>query len=297
MVSDNLALSHHYNNYQITPSYILALLIIKPRHRSQIDTSIQSITIHRTSVPTMVRSNILISSFGFLAISSALPTTTESSGLQSRAYRECALNTSYFKCGIYDGCFASDPCIVPPTESIPPTQTTCKNSTTTKDQRVMYVVAPLESDTRTKTTVPHFQVISGDMDVNEVGVFTGIPADAKSCSLGWHQGDANKRTFKVTGNGLVSAWQLDDLNTKDGVSWSDVKSAKTVGKEAGPDFTSWDLPEYGSTNHGSWSLDCRETIYIKFETLKVPADSDSKEYRNVYMDQDENNGFYVRYEC
>ncbi|KAI0121769.1 hypothetical protein BJ170DRAFT_688002 [Xylariales sp. AK1849] len=238
----------------------------------------------------MVRSSTLVSGFGLLAMSSALPTTAEPSNLQTRVGKDCAAGTSYFKCFTYDGCFASDPCTTPPT-----TQSTCTNGTTTKDQRDMYVVVPSDPDSVTPA-VEYFQVISGDMDINQVGIFTGIPADAKKCSLHWKQGGPDERVFKVTGNGLVSATQVDNLSTCGGVSWSEVQSAKVISKEAGPDFTYWDQREFAAATHGSWDLTCAETIYMKFETLKG-AGQDVKEYRNVYLEQDDKNGWYIEYTC
>lgn len=259
----------------------------------------------------------------------APPTTSTTEDLEAREWKECAAGTWYSKCGIYDGCFNYDPCISPstsssletreyqdcaagtwyykcgendgcfdhdPCSSTTPAGPSCTNGTTTDDQRDMFVVVPANPET-TGSAVKYFQVVSGSMDINQVGVFSGIPAEAKSCSLGWKQGDAASRSFKVTGNGRVSVFQIEGIDATDGVSWSEVEGATVTSTEFGPDLTNWDSPSIGATDHGSWGLTCAETIYLKFATHKGPEDTGSDEYRNVYLEQDDNNGFYVSYTC
>jgi hypothetical protein len=160
----------------------------------------------------------------------------------------------------------------------------------------MHVVVPSNPEYSTQD-VGYFQVISGDMDVNEVGIFTGIPADAKRCTLGWKQGGPDERAFKVTGNGRVSAIQLNGLDAADGYTWTDVQNANAISAEFGPDFSFWDGPEYPATTHGSWDLNCAETIYMKFETHKGAENQGVDGYRNVYLEQDDKNGWYINYTC
>lgn len=160
----------------------------------------------------------------------------------------------------------------------------------------MYVVLP--SDPQSKAPgVSYFQVVSGGPDIDQVGVFKGIPAGARSCSLYWKQADADERVFKVTGNGRVSAIQYDNFDTGNGISWSDVENAKAISAEFGPDMSAWDRPNYPAWDHGFWTLTCAETIYMKFETHKGAENQGVNDYRNVYMDQDDKNGWYIRYKC
>lgn len=215
-----------------------------------------------------------------------------SSSLETREYQDCAAGTWYYKCGENDGCFDHDPCT-----STTPAESACTNGTTTNDQRDMFVVYPANPET-TGSAVKYFQVVSGSMDINQVGVFSGIPAEAKSCKLGWKQGAAADRSFKVTGNGRVSVFQIEGIDATDGVSWSEVEDATVTSTEFGPDLTNWDSPSIGVWDHGSsWGLTCAETIYLKFATHKGAEDNGSDEYRNVYLEQDDNNGFYVSYTC
>lgn len=157
----------------------------------------------------------------------------------------------------------------------------------------MRVVVPSQPD-YTTPAVEYFQVQSGDMDINQVGVFSGIPADAKRCTLHWKQAGPDERSFTVTGSGLLSAFQIDNLDASGDVAWADVEKANTISKEFSPDLTYWDGPTFLATTHGSWDLKCAETVYLKFETHETGG---VKEAANVYLEQDDKNGFYVQYEC
>ena len=52
----------------------------------------------------------------------------------------------------------------------------------------------------------------------QVAVFAGVPAGAQKCSLGWDQGPADARDFRVEGSGLLSVQQLRDGSLH--VTWS-----------------------------------------------------------------------------
>lgn len=164
----------------------------------------------------------------------------------------------------------------------------------------MYDVIPASPDTKSPATAD-FHVRSGqkdpnDQDIDQVGIFTGIPATATQCSLNWKQGAPNERTFTVQGNGRVSAIQLDNLNISNGVSWSDVEKAQTIGTEAGPDFSFWDGADFGASTHSTGPVTCAQTIYIKFETHKGPENNGVNDPRDVFLKQDDKNGWYITYQ-
>ena len=259
----------------------------------------------------MVRTKALVSAFSLVAIASALPTATTSSNLEAREYQECEPGTWKSSCGDIHGCFDYDPCVNPPssvkarqnpstetpTMALPSTPTpSVATGRTFQNTTSMYYVTPSSPDAQ-GPKASRFQVSSGPKIVDQVGAFSGIPAGAKKCTLWWEASDWKDRDFTVIGSGSVSAIQLFQINTTNGVSWSDVQKARVWGKEMGFDFSNWNLPMFNKSTNGGFDVDCLESIYIHFGIMQTP-DYDVNEFRIVDMRLDSRmvDGPFIKYE-
>ncbi|KAI1110483.1 hypothetical protein F5Y14DRAFT_428908 [Nemania sp. NC0429] len=156
-------------------------------------------------------------------------------------------------------------------------------------QPIMYRVFPLEANWSEPAFTQLEVLRSGDVSIIEnIAVFEGIPADAKTCTLGWAQGAKAERTgFAVQGSGLLATQQLARL--PDGVvSWESVTPIVNEAVEQGrpllhPDTTSWPAIEIAVT-HIAGPVQCAETIYIKVQV------DDRNHAGSVYFGQDAKNG-------
>jgi hypothetical protein len=156
-------------------------------------------------------------------------------------------------------------------------------------QPTMYQVFPFNVS-KSVPTVSQLEVQRTDdaSTLENIAVFEGIPADAKTCMLGWVQAAKDERTdFVVKGNGLLAAQQLSRF--PDGaVSWETITPIDKEAIDQGwpllhPDTTSWPDIETAET-HIAGFLECAETIYLKIQV----------DYRDhdgyVYLGQDAKNG-------
>lgn len=222
-------------------------------------------------------------------------------GNEARAWQECPTGSWYSKCYDYDGCYNYDPCANPsasPTTTPTPSPTACAaGSMGTSTGRSMHVVLPSDPDYSTGD-VGYFQVQQGVMDINEVGVFSGIPADATTCSVRWKQGAVGERSFTVTGNGAVSVVQLGGaFDPAQNVTWAAVEGATALGNELMANMGNWDKPDQGATTHIVGDVQCAEVVSLKFETFKGAGGSTPDESDNYWLEQDDKNGFYITYSC
>ena len=128
----------------------------------------------------------------------------------------------------------------------------------------------------------------------QAAVFTGIPAEATSCTLGWRQADASARLFVVVGSALVASLQLQGFPTGSPpvVSWASVEPFVEASNTTAlhPDFTAWDKIQ-DANDHIAGGITCAQEIYLKLALDGRNGDG------HLYFNQDEKNGFYVAYSC
>ncbi|GJC93233.1 hypothetical protein ColKHC_02059 [Colletotrichum higginsianum] len=145
--------------------------------------------------------------------------------------------------------------------------------------------------------VPHLDLHSNI--TRQVVVFTGIPAAAKTCSLGWRQGPVETRIFRVDGSGLVSSRQLKAEGFPTWTKGSDVLINPTTiapfqeGSEfsSGMDFTFWDQPDFSApATHAGPSVKCEERIVVEL-AVNLNSGQDGR----VFMQDDAENGLFISY--
>ncbi|KAI0114064.1 hypothetical protein GGR51DRAFT_505419 [Nemania sp. FL0031] len=160
-------------------------------------------------------------------------------------------------------------------------------------QPTMYQVFPFDAS-KSVPTVPQLEVLRTDdvSTLENIAVFAGIPADAKTCVLGWVQAAKEERTdFVVKGNGLLAAQQLSRF--PDGnVSWEAIVPIAEEAVQQGrpllhPDTTSWPQIETAES-HIAGYVNCAETIYFKIQVDYRDHDG------SVYLGQDAKNGLTLQ---
>ncbi|KAH7113451.1 hypothetical protein B0J13DRAFT_243437 [Dactylonectria estremocensis] len=137
----------------------------------------------------------------------------------------------------------------------------------------------------------HLETYNNASQVEQVLVFKGIPTSAKECSLGWQQGERIERVFVVKGSDALSEARLMTGFPAEGekVTYKSTQPFVSGNTFAGIDFTNWD--DLDVELHIGGGFACAETVYIKVNLRN--KDGNSK----VYLNQDENNGYYVSYSC
>ena len=132
----------------------------------------------------------------------------------------------------------------------------------------------------------------------QAAVFSGIPAGATSCTLGWRQAAPAERHFIVVGSALIAALQLQGFPPASGspsgpvVSYASVEPFEkaTNATALHPDFTAWDKVAEAQ-GHIAGTVACAEEIYLKLSLDGRNGDG------HLYFNQDEKNGFYVTFTC
>ncbi|KAF2963971.1 hypothetical protein GQX73_g9610 [Xylaria multiplex] len=153
----------------------------------------------------------------------------------------------------------------------------------------MYQVFPVAAS-QSFPPVSQLEVFrTGNSSVLEnIAVFEGIPADAKTCILGWAQAAKAERTeFAVARNGLLAAQQISRLPDGD-VSWDNIVPIVEEAVEQGrpllhPETTGWPAIETAAS-HIAGYIDCAGTIYLKIQV----DDRDTDGF--VYLGQDAKDG-------
>ena len=155
----------------------------------------------------------------------------------------------------------------------------------------LYNVYPGSPDVAKKSPGFHIETYNNASQVEQLLVFNDIPAEAKSCSVGWAQGERPERIFIVKGgDGLTSVKQLFGFPDAKNVNYNTAKEFATLdGSVGAADFTDWDdLP---AQEHIIGSIDCKSSIYLK-AALRNP-DGNTK----VFLDQNSKNGLYIEHSC
>ncbi|KAF9772106.1 hypothetical protein IL306_010223 [Fusarium sp. DS 682] len=159
-----------------------------------------------------------------------------------------------------------------------------------QEPSALYSIFPGSPDVAKKSVGFNVATYNNASQIEQLLVFTGIPAEAKKCTLGWAQGEQPERLFIAKGgDGLTEFKQLSGFPTK-AVTYNTAKEFDTPGESAGAaDFTNWDdLP---AQSHIIGNIDCKSTIYLK-AALRNPNGN-----TKVFLEQSEKNGVYIEYSC
>lgn len=232
----------------------------------------------------------------------ALAGPINAGSLSRREWTDCPTGKVFYNCANgYKGCYEKDPCALPPvaTTSIaaPPSSTptpppaACTSGSIFKP--TMYNLYPSQPDL-SQSPVSYLQVqVSGtNPQLEQVAVFSGIPSNAKTCSLMWAQAAESERTFVVDGSGLTSILPLTGFpSTGSPVSANSIKPFESGEKATHSDFTFWDKQSKDAVNHTVGAIECAEEVYYKMSIDTENGDG------HVYLEQDGKNGFYVTYTC
>ncbi|KAJ8122675.1 hypothetical protein ONZ43_g1190 [Nemania bipapillata] len=157
----------------------------------------------------------------------------------------------------------------------------------------MYQIFPFDGG-KSVPAVSQLQVqrTNNSSMLENIAVFKGIPAGAKTCTLGWVQAAKAERTdFVVKGSGLLAAQQLSRFPDGD-VNWETVTPIAEEAVDQGlpllnPDTTSWPDIETAES-HTAGFLDCAETIYLKIGVDHRNHDG------SVYLGQNTKNGLTLK---
>ncbi|KAK7409403.1 hypothetical protein QQX98_008412 [Neonectria punicea] len=155
----------------------------------------------------------------------------------------------------------------------------------------LYNIFPKAPDVAKDSLGFHLETYQNASRVEQVLVFTGIPANAKSCSVGWDQGDRTERVFIVKGgDALTGVKQLSGFPDNNKVTYNTIKPFDTAENDlGGADFTNWDDLE--PQGHTVGAIDCTDSIYLK-AALRNPNGN-----TKVFLNQDDDNGVYISYTC
>ncbi|KAI2465852.1 hypothetical protein F4781DRAFT_407587 [Annulohypoxylon bovei var. microspora] len=232
--------------------------------------------------------------------------------LSRREWTDCSAGTVFYSCANgYRGCFEKDPCALPPiaaattTIPTPPSPTTVETITTTPPattcqsgsvwQPTMYNLFPTQPDfSQTSVSYLEVQVRGTEPQLEQVAVFQGIPAGAKTCTLSWAQASEAERVFVVDDSGYTSVLPLTGFPAAGSpVSSASVKPFEPADAAAAkhPDFTFWDKQSKDAATHTAGVVACAEEMYFKVAIDTTNGDG------HVYLEQDAKNGFYISYTC
>jgi hypothetical protein len=232
--------------------------------------------------------SIVASAVVLAAATSAVPT------------QHCAPGTSWFSCGHYAGCFDADPCIAAPSptpsssSSSPVLAAACPTGTASIDiapAAIHDIFPERPSHARGPVSGIHLETFSNASQVEQAVVFTGIPAAAKSCAVGWKQAGRLERVFVFRGSdGVTGVRQLSGFPF-DGerVTHDSLKHFDTADELGALDFANWD--ETGAAGHVGATVDCAESMYFKFALRNVESET------RVFLGQDDVNGWVISYTC
>ncbi|CAJ2501038.1 Uu.00g038910.m01.CDS01 [Anthostomella pinea] len=148
----------------------------------------------------------------------------------------------------------------------------------------------------------HIQRQGNASTLEQVAIFSGIPARAKTCTLNWAQADLGGRHFAVDANGLLEVLQLSSLplpSDSNALTAASVAPFVDAATAAGnvvlhPDTTGWDSPAYGVGTHIAGFVDCAEEIYLR---VAVDGRMGRASDGHVYLGQDFQNGLFVTSTC
>ncbi|KAF4972083.1 hypothetical protein FZEAL_9677 [Fusarium zealandicum] len=239
--------------------------------------------------------NLITSLACLVAATTAIPTSI----VARQHHTDCTVaGEYYYACGPHKGCFAKDPCSSTATPTTKPIahapQGECPTGTgiATHLPSALYDIFPEHPAlSREPVSAVHMESYDNTSQVEQVIVFSGIPADAKYCGFGWKQGERIERVFLIDGvDALVEIKQLSGFPAEGTtVTYDSIKPFDDSETTSGADFTNWD--DITPATHGSGTFDCAETMY--FKTALKHKDGNTK----LYLGQDENNGYHLTYTC
>ncbi|KAI1800524.1 hypothetical protein F4811DRAFT_26877 [Daldinia bambusicola] len=176
----------------------------------------------------------------------------------------------------------------------PPPVPTCSPGTNGSAwQPAMYNIFPEDPD-HSEPSVSFIRIANEEnkAPIEQVIVFRGLPAGAKTCSINWDQAAEAERNFTVTDSGLAGLQQMDGFPYGTPVSYTSVSAfVPEDGKVTHADFTFWDKQSKEAWPHSIGPVACGEEIYVKLTLDTLNG------HGRVFMDQDKKNGFHIDYTC
>jgi hypothetical protein len=163
----------------------------------------------------------------------------------------------------------------------------------------LYTVFPqLPDEARPPVGGIHMEAYQNLSQVEQVAVFRGVPAGARNCALGLHQADKPGRVFVASPKGKIESLvtniqrmtQLPDGGNAS-VSWASIQGLWNDAERIGAfDFNGWDIATYGKWQIGIYAVPCAAESAFRLSLRQLA------EEKNVYMQQDEANGYFFEYE-
>lgn len=165
--------------------------------------------------------------------------------------------------------------------------------TATLTPLAIYDILPQKSDiSKGLVSGVHLESWDDASQIEQVVVYQGIPADAKTCSFRWRQGDRLDRTFLVKNSTALAGVRKLSGFPADGesVTSNSIKSFDNSETDVGSaDFSFWDT--FPASTHIVGSVNCSETLYFKIGLRNPKGNS------QVWLSQDESNGYFLSYTC
>lgn len=162
----------------------------------------------------------------------------------------------------------------------------------------MYNIYPLQPD---RADLPvdniHLQYLEDGIELEQVIVFRGIPAEAKTCSLNWVTGSELDRVFVANENGLIKFTQLAGLPFNGQISANSIEGFETENTFYA-NMTGGDKVKGAVGGITSGDFDCAGELYFKAQIESDTTMFDqSTEEGHVFLEQNEKSGLYIKYSC
>ncbi|KAI9170584.1 hypothetical protein HJFPF1_00052 [Paramyrothecium foliicola] len=141
----------------------------------------------------------------------------------------------------------------------------------------------------------HMEAWGNTSMVEQVAIFRGIPAAAKTCDIVLHVANKLERVFvakfaSTTGESLVTNIQvLTGTPAADAVSFASIQGLYNETRIGAFDFAGWDISTIPNRTISTYPVPCAETLSFRL-SLRQLADE-----KNVYLQQNEKNGYYIQY--
>ncbi|KAI0020244.1 hypothetical protein F4780DRAFT_791851 [Xylariomycetidae sp. FL0641] len=227
-------------------------------------------------------------------------TGTGTTTLAPRGETDCPAGKQWYVCANgARGCYAYDACsVATSTSTSTPTPVAAAASCPTGRlfTPTMYPLHPASPDAAgTAGTALDLDRRGNVSSVEALAVFGGLPAGARSCSLGWAQAGPDARDFAVTGSGYLEALQLsgkpDTAVSAGSVAPLERQAVRDGAAVTHPDMTFWDQPQYPAQEHGAGAVACAGEVVLR---VKIDGANGAGK---VHFAQDGQNGLFVSYKC
>jgi hypothetical protein len=144
----------------------------------------------------------------------------------------------------------------------------------------------------------HLEAYQNRSQVEQVALFTGIPTTARNCILGLHVADKPNRVFVASLKGpTFTESHVTNIHLMTGfppnktVSFNSIQGLYNETQRIGAfDFSNWDLATIGEKLIGYYPTPCAQQLSFRLSLRQLV------EEKSVYLQQNEQNGYYVEYE-